>query len=91
MLILLLNALANSIPVAINTVLPYQVPVPVLWNLIRVDPDPYLHLDPHQSDKLDPETDPDPHQFADVKPECMEYEPILALFKALSIYLAARI
>jgi hypothetical protein len=27
---------------------------------------------PHQSDKLDP----DPHQFADNKPKCMEYEPI---------------
>ncbi len=24
---------------------------------------------------------PDPHQFADVKPKCMEYEPILALFQ----------
>jgi hypothetical protein len=24
--------------------------------------------------------DPDPHHFADVKPKCMEYEPILALF-----------
>jgi hypothetical protein len=37
-----------------------------------MDPDP--HLDPHQSDKLGP--DPDPHQFADDKPKCMEYEPI---------------
>jgi hypothetical protein len=27
---------------------------------------------PHQSDKLDP----DPHQFADDKSKCMEYEPI---------------
>jgi hypothetical protein len=25
--------------------------------------------------------DPEPHQFADVKPKCMEYEPILALFQ----------
>jgi hypothetical protein len=32
--------------------------------------------DPHQSDKLDPKPDPDPHQFADGKPKCMEYEPI---------------
>jgi hypothetical protein len=24
---------------------------------------------------------PDPHQFADVKPKFMEYEPILALFQ----------
>jgi hypothetical protein len=33
----------------------------------KLDPDP----DPHQSDKLDP--DPDLHQFADDKPKCMEY------------------
>jgi hypothetical protein len=26
---------------------------------------------PHQSEKLDP----DPYQFADNKPKCMEYEP----------------
>jgi hypothetical protein len=25
--------------------------------------------------------DPDPHQFADNKPKCMEYEPVLALFQ----------
>jgi hypothetical protein len=36
-------------------------------------------MDPHYSDMLDPE--PDPHQFADDKPECMEYEPNLALFQ----------
>jgi hypothetical protein len=35
-----------------------------------VDP----HPDQQQSDKLDPE--PDPHQFADDKPKCMEYGPI---------------
>jgi hypothetical protein len=29
-------------------------------------------VDPHQSDKLDP----DPHQFADDNSKCMEYEPI---------------
>jgi hypothetical protein len=28
--------------------------------------------DPHQSDKLDPEPDQDPHQFADDKPKWME-------------------
>jgi hypothetical protein len=39
-----------------------------------MDPDP--HLDPRQSDKLDQ----DPHQFADDKPKCMEYEPILSTF-----------
>jgi hypothetical protein len=33
-----------------------------------------LDSDPHQSDKLD--RDLDPHQFADVRPKCMEYEPI---------------
>jgi hypothetical protein len=36
-------------------------------------------MDPHHSDMLYPE--PDPHQFADNKPKCMEYEPILALFQ----------
>jgi hypothetical protein len=36
-------------------------------------------MDPHQSDKLDPE--PDLHQFEDDKPKkWMEYEPIGALF-----------
>jgi hypothetical protein len=29
----------------------------------------------------EPEPEPDPHQFADDKPKCMEYEPILALFQ----------
>ncbi len=38
-----------------------------------MDPDP----DQHQSEKLDP--DSDPHQFTDDKPKFMEYEPILAL------------
>jgi hypothetical protein len=36
--------------------------------------DPHLDLHPHQHDKLDLE--PDPHQLADDKPKCMEYEPI---------------
>jgi hypothetical protein len=31
----------------------------------------------HQSDSLDP----DPHQFADDKPKCIECESILALFQ----------
>ncbi len=35
--------------------------------------------------KLDPE--PGPHQSAEVKPTCMEYEPILALFKGLRLFL----
>jgi hypothetical protein len=33
-------------------------------------------VNPDQSDKLDPESDPDPHQFADDEPKCMEHEPI---------------
>jgi hypothetical protein len=55
----------------------------VLWIRIRKDPhhsvnqDPHPDPDPHQIkirirmkiDKLDP------HQFADVKRKCMEYEP----------------
>jgi hypothetical protein len=41
------------------------------------NPDP--HMDPHHRDMLYPE--PDPHQFTDDKPKCMEYEPILALFQ----------
>ncbi len=36
------------------------------------DADPH----PHQSVKLDPVPDPNPHHFADDKPKCMEYEPI---------------
>ncbi len=31
--------------------------------------------------KLDQEQDQDPHQSADVKPKCMEYKPMLALFQ----------
>jgi hypothetical protein len=46
-------------------------------------------MDPHHCDRLHPE--PDPHQFEDDKPKCMEYKPILALFKGLSLYLEARI
>jgi hypothetical protein len=46
-------------------------------NVGNLDPHPDPHL--HQSEKLDPE--PDPHKFADDKPKCMEYEPILALFQ----------
>ena len=53
------------------------------WVLTSVvNPDP-------QSDKLDP--DPNPHQFADDRPKCVEHEPIWALFKFLSHYLEARI
>ncbi len=49
-----------------------------------------MHPDLHQSDKLDP--DPDPHQFADDKPKCMEYCMSLFehFFKLLSLCLEAR-
>jgi hypothetical protein len=40
-----------------------------------------------QSYKLDPE--PDPHQFADDKPKCMEYEPILAIFQGFESLLGS--
>jgi hypothetical protein len=66
----------------------------VLWIRIRkdphhignLDPDPHPHQkkpdpDPHLKKKLDPKPDPYPYQFADVKPKCIEYEPILALFQ----------
>jgi hypothetical protein len=33
-------------------------------------------LDSHQSDNLDPYTDPDQHQFADDKPKCVEHDSI---------------
>jgi hypothetical protein len=52
----------------------------------NLDPHPYLHkknldphLDSHQSDKL--HSEPVLHQFADVKQNCMEFEPIFALFQ----------
>jgi hypothetical protein len=76
-------------------------------NCSVVDPDPhhfgnlYPHPDPqpHQIKiririiiyRLDPEPDLDPHQFADVKQKCMEYEPILALFKGFEPVFEARI
>jgi hypothetical protein len=54
----------------------------VLWIRIRKDPHHFGNLDPHPHQikiririkiyKLDP----DPLQFADVKPKCMEYDPI---------------
>ncbi len=40
--------------------------------------------------KLNPEPDLDPNQ-ADVEPKCMEYEPILALFKGFEPFFEARI
>jgi hypothetical protein len=65
----------------------------VLWIRIRIHKDPhhFANLDPHPDQiniwirikiyKLDPGPDPDPAQFADVKPKCMDYEPILALLQ----------
>ncbi len=44
---------------------PYQIKIRMVRIQIRI-----------KIYKLDPEPDPDPHQFADVKPKCMEYEPI---------------
>jgi hypothetical protein len=45
------------------------------------DPHPHKMKNPHPdtSDNLD--LKPDPHQFADDKPKCVEYEPILAIFQ----------
>jgi hypothetical protein len=37
--------------------------------------------------KLNPEQDPDPHQFVIVKPKCMEFEPILALLQGFDPFL----
>ncbi len=39
------------------------------YHFSSLDPDqhPNPHPDPHHSDKLDPEPDLDPHQFADDK------------------------
>ncbi len=53
----------------------------ITWIRIKKNLDPSPRPDPHQKDKLDPEPDPDPHLFADDKPKCIEYEPILARFK----------
>ncbi len=63
--------------------------IPVLW--IRKDPNHVGNLDPHPHQiqiririkmyKLDPEPDPEPHKFLDVKPKCMKYDSILALFQ----------
>ncbi len=41
--------------------------------------------------KLDPEPNPDLHQFADVKLKCMEYAPILELFQGFEPFFEARI
>ncbi len=65
--------------------------------LIRIRKDPHnfgnLDPDPHKKIRiririkiytLDPE--PDPHQFAEIKPKCMEYEPILVLFQGFESF-----
>ncbi len=61
------------------------------------DPDNLDNLDPHPLQikirarikiyQLNTEPDPDPHQFADVKPKCMEYEPILSLSRGFEPFL----
>jgi hypothetical protein len=72
----------------------------VLWIRIHKDPHHFgnlgSHPHPHQIKiriririkiyKLDPEADPDPHQFADVTLKWMGYEPILALSMGLSLF-----
>jgi hypothetical protein len=47
--------------------------------------------DPHQSDKLDLKPDPDPHQFADDKPNVRHMGLFEHFFKGLSLYLEANI
>ncbi len=68
-----------------------QVLHALLWIRIRKDPHHFGNLDPHPDPhphqikiririkiyKLYPEPDPNQHQFADVKPKCMEYEHFL--------------
>ncbi len=61
-----------SIRVILETLIRIQIPIRIASSK-NLDPD--LHPDPQQS-KLDPESDPDLHQFADYKPKCMEYESI---------------
>ncbi len=77
------------------------------WSVLRIrirkdshhfgNLDPYPEPHPHKIKirikiyKLDPEPDPDPHQFADVKPKCLEYDPILALFQGFQAFFKARI
>ncbi len=75
----------------------------MLWVRIRKDPHLFGNLDPHQHQikiriririkiyKLDLEPNPDPRQFADVKPKCIEYEPILALIQGFEPFFKARI
>ncbi len=73
----------------------------VLSSVVDPHPDPHYfgNLDPHPDPnphqikiririkicKLDPE--PDPHQFSDVKPKCMEFEPIFALLQGFEAFL----
>jgi hypothetical protein len=55
-----------------------------------VDPHNFGSLDPHPLQIIKSDLEPDPHPLADFKPECMEYEPILALFQGLSFFLKLR-
>jgi hypothetical protein len=55
---------------------PHQIRIRSTGSASNKNQDLDLHPDPHQSDKLVPALDPDPLQFADDKPKCMEYEPI---------------
>jgi hypothetical protein len=53
-----------TLPAEFSKKLP--VPYPLMYSVLQIR----IRMDPHQSDKLDP--DPDPHQFADDKPKCKE-------------------
>jgi hypothetical protein len=69
----------------------------VFWIPIRIrihkDPHHFGNLDPHPDPhqikiqirikNFKPDPEPDPDRFSDVRPKCMEYEPILALFQGV--------
>ncbi len=62
----------------------------MLWNRIRIKLKGRIRIrgpDPHQIDKLDP----DPHQFADDSQNVWNVSLFEHFFKALSLYLEAKI
>jgi hypothetical protein len=64
-----------------NTVISPQYFLTVLWIRIRKDPHHFGNLDPHPHQikiriRIIIYPDPDSHQFADVKPKCMENKPL---------------
>ena len=74
-------------------VVKYRVVDPDLLHFGNLDPHPSLHSRQIKIRirikmfKLNPEQDPDPHQFVIVKPKCMEFEPILALLQGFDPFL----